>query len=80
MSLENYIRDLSYLLSGDLSDFTLNFESKTWRIHKALTVCHSKWFQKALTGGLEVETQHSSEISNLTRPTGNKEWGDYIER
>ncbi|KAH6134222.1 hypothetical protein HBI68_247100 [Parastagonospora nodorum] len=53
MDHENYIRDLSYLLSGKLSDLTLNFGSKTWQIHKALAVCHSKWFQKALTGGLE---------------------------
>ncbi|OAL01547.1 hypothetical protein IQ06DRAFT_316444 [Phaeosphaeriaceae sp. SRC1lsM3a] len=52
MDHENYIRDLSYLLSGKLSDLTLNFGSKTWHIHKALTMCHSKWFQKALTGGL----------------------------
>ncbi|KAF1365200.1 hypothetical protein EJ07DRAFT_161285 [Lizonia empirigonia] len=49
MALQNYIRDLSYLLSGKLSDLTLNFGGKTWQIHKALPVCHSKWFQKALT-------------------------------
>ena len=54
MAYENYVRDLSYLTSGDLSDLTLNFSDKSWRIHKALMVCHSKWFQKALTGGLVV--------------------------
>ena len=52
MAFEDYIRDFSYLLSGDLSDLTLNFGSKTWQVHKALTVCHSKWFQKPLLADL----------------------------
>lgn len=58
MAYENYVRDLSYLLSGQLSDLTLNFGDKTWQIHKALTVCHSKWFQKALTSGLKVRNSN----------------------
>ncbi|KAF2845648.1 hypothetical protein T440DRAFT_493225 [Plenodomus tracheiphilus IPT5] len=53
MAFEDYVRDISYLLSGNLSDLTLNFGDKTWQIHKALTVCHSKWFQKALTSGFK---------------------------
>ncbi|KAJ6279022.1 hypothetical protein J3E71DRAFT_368429 [Bipolaris maydis] len=53
MALENYVRDLSYLTSGNLSDLTLNFGEKSWQIHKALACCHSKWFRKAVTIGFE---------------------------
>ncbi|KAF9730209.1 hypothetical protein PMIN04_012258 [Paraphaeosphaeria minitans] len=56
MAFKSYVRDLSYLQSGSLSDLTLNFGEKSWQIHKALAVCHSKWFQKALTNGLEETT------------------------
>jgi len=27
---------------------------KSWQIHKTLACCHSKWFQKAVTGDFEV--------------------------
>jgi hypothetical protein len=54
MAYENYVHDLLYLRSGSLSDLTLNFEGKTWQIHKTLAICQSRWFQKALTSGLEV--------------------------
>jgi hypothetical protein len=33
---EKFVRNPSYLVSGKLSDLTLNFGSKTWQIHKAL--------------------------------------------
>ncbi|KAK7178268.1 BTB/POZ domain-containing protein [Paraphaeosphaeria sporulosa] len=53
MAFECYVHDLSYLQSGSLSDLTLNFGEKSWQVHKALAICHSKWFQKALTSGLK---------------------------
>jgi hypothetical protein len=66
MAFENYVRDLSYLISGDLSDLTLNFGGKTWQVHKALAICHSKWFQKALTSGLKVRHCKENRIRCLT--------------
>ncbi|KAJ6199969.1 hypothetical protein J3E72DRAFT_238593 [Bipolaris maydis] len=53
INLENYVRDLDYLICGNLSDLTLNFGDKSWQIHKALASCHSKWFRKAITIGFE---------------------------
>jgi hypothetical protein len=73
MGVEDYIRDISYLLSGTLSDLTLSFGDKTWRIHKALTVCHSKWFQKALTSGLEVGEHNRNQGEDLTSSIGIRE-------
>jgi hypothetical protein len=66
MVFEDYVRDLSYLTSGVLSDLTLEFGDKPWQIHKALAVCHSKWFQKALTVGLEVRISDHHEFQRLT--------------
>jgi hypothetical protein len=79
MDHENYIRDFSYLLSGKLSDLTLNFGNKTWQIHKALAVCHSKWFQKALTGGLEVRKLNGNGSGGLTSFTGSSERSNHPE-
>ncbi|PVH93438.1 hypothetical protein DM02DRAFT_661971 [Periconia macrospinosa] len=58
MAAANYVRDLSeYLKAGNLSDLTLIFGEKKWSIHKALVCSHSKWFQKAVTIGMqETET------------------------
>jgi hypothetical protein len=63
MSFENYVRDLFYLKSGAFSDLILKFGEKSWQIHKVLAVCHSDWFQKALTSGLEV--RFADRISDL---------------
>ncbi|KAF2690381.1 hypothetical protein K458DRAFT_459578 [Lentithecium fluviatile CBS 122367] len=53
MALESFVRDLSSLRTGILSDLVLHFGEKSWNIHRAIACCHSKWFQKALTVGLE---------------------------
>lgn len=80
MAFENYVRDVSYLLSGQLSDLTLNFGQKTWRIHKALTICHSKWFQKALTSGLKVTNDSWNGSDDLTCSTGIRDWSRFSGR
>jgi hypothetical protein len=63
MSFEKYVRDLVYLRSGAFSDLVLKFGEKSWQTHKVLAVCHSKWFEKNLTCGMEV--RFSDRISDL---------------
>jgi hypothetical protein len=66
MSFEKYVRDLSYLKSGGFSDLVLKFGEKSWQTHKVLAVCHSEWFRKALTSGLEVI--FADKVSDLADP------------
>jgi hypothetical protein len=47
--------------------------SKTWQIHKPLTICHSKWFQKAFTSGLEVRKLNGNGSGSLRSSTGSRE-------
>jgi hypothetical protein len=54
MSFEKYVGDLAYLRSRAFSDLGLKFREKSWRIHKVLAVCHSKWVEKNLTIGMAV--------------------------
>ncbi|KAF2177164.1 hypothetical protein K469DRAFT_604387, partial [Zopfia rhizophila CBS 207.26] len=49
-----------YLIASNLSDLTLTFSEKSWQIHKALTYCHSKWFQKAVTIGFELSSYNGA--------------------
>jgi hypothetical protein len=79
MAFEDYIRDLSYLLSGNLSDFTLNFGSKIWRVHQALTVCHSV-VSKGSYDRLEVVGLDQVESGHPISFTGKREWSRYLER
>jgi hypothetical protein len=54
MFFEKYVRDLCYLKSGAFSDLVLKVGEKSWQTHKVLAACHSEWFRKALSSGLEV--------------------------
>ncbi|KAK7183848.1 uncharacterized protein CC84DRAFT_1089157 [Paraphaeosphaeria sporulosa] len=57
MAAENFIRDIStYLTAGNFSDLTLQFGERTWKIHKAIACCHSKWFHNVMTIGFKVST------------------------
>jgi hypothetical protein len=38
----------------NLSDLTLNFGEKSWKIHKALVCSHLKWVHIAINGDFEV--------------------------
>lgn len=60
-----------YLASGNLADLTLNFGEKSRQIHKALACSHSKWFQKAVTGGFDVSSYGSEQGLSPNRIIGN---------
>lgn len=67
MSFEKYVRDLIYLRSGAFSDLCLKLGEKSWQIHKVLAVCHSKWFEKNLTIGMEVRfADRMLDLADLT--------------
>lgn len=48
------VTHLRYLTAGNFSDLTLQFGERSWKIHKAIACCHSKWFHTILTIGFKV--------------------------
>lgn len=60
----NFANLFRYLTSGNLSDFALNFGDKTWKAHKTIVCCHSKWFRNAVINGFEVSNRNSKQHLN----------------